>query len=176
MKKFIDKEYDVLEKALTRAESIRKTDDAGYVEGVISLSLSDLIDSDYENFLDLVSHSLIGSVCLSDIKYDIVGCDSADKVLLLVSGHADDIGYINNDIPNNLDVKLSEKFSFKSTQNSFSSEIVYHAEKINEHGDYHVTWKLKTDEESTGSEHYIEAEVKYFIHEGLWIVIQQSKK
>jgi len=174
MKKFIDKEYDVLKKALTRAEVIRGMDDAGYIEGVISLSLASLIDSDYENFLDLISNNLIGSVCLSDIQYEIVGCSSADKVLLLVSGHADDVSCVNDDIPNNLDVKLSEKFSFKSTQNSFSSEIIYYAERINEHEDYHITWKLKMDEEdaNTGSEHYIEAEVKYFIHEGLWIIIQ----
>lgn len=179
MYKFIDTEYTVLSKALTRAEVIRGMDDAGYIEGVVSITLASLIDSDFENFLDLVAERLIGSVCLSDIDYKIVGCASSDEVLLLVSGHADEVADALEDIPDAVDAELPEKFSFTSRQNPLANGIVYKAERANEHGDYHVCWGWDADENSSieefkvNDDYYTEKEVRYFVSSDQWL-IQES--
>lgn len=172
MNKFIDKEYAVLSKPLTRAEAIRGMDDAGYIEGVISISLSSLIDSDYEGFLDLISEKLIGYICLSGINYKIVGCGNDNEVLLLVSGHAEELG----DIPDNIVIELPEKFTFSSAQNSLASGIIYHAERSNEHGDFHVSWGWDADEshgietfEAKGEDYTVQ-EVKHFVNSGQWVI------
>lgn len=86
---FIDKEYPVLQKAYTEDEIESKTDDDRYIEGVIKVSLPDLIDNDLENFLDFISVKLINSVCLMDIQYKIVGCCGDATALILVSGQPD---------------------------------------------------------------------------------------
>lgn len=87
--KFVDKEYPVIQKAYTGEEIEQKTDDDWYIEGVIEVSLSSLIESDFENFLDYLSVKLIDSVCLMDIQYEIVGCCEDDIVLILVSGQSE---------------------------------------------------------------------------------------
>jgi len=177
MKKFLDKEYEVLEKPLTRAEGIRKKDDAGYIEGVISISLSSLVNNDYENFLDLITDELAGSVCLSDIQYEIVGCESSDKILLLVSGHADESSDVLTDSTKDINIDLPVKFNFKTMQNPLAGKTIYQAEKANAHNDYHVTWDLGTDEgdkiNNTGTcgEYYTETEVKFFVNEKQWIIL-----
>lgn len=176
MCKFLDKEYTVLSKSLTRAEVIRGMDDDGYIEGVVKISLASLVDSNFENFLELISEKLIGSVCLSNIDYKIIGCWSSDEVLLLVSGHSDEYADVLEDIPNDVAINLPEKFSFESKQNSVAKGIVYHAEKSNEHGDYHVSWGWDADEKHGRSkfiakgEDYIEKEVKYYISSGQWVI------
>ena len=42
------------------------------IEGVVKVHLSNLIDNDLENFLDLISVGLTGSDLLMDINYDIL--------------------------------------------------------------------------------------------------------
>lgn len=176
MNKFVDTEYAVLSKPLTRTKVIRGMDDNGCIEGVVSISLSSLIDSDYENFLDLIANKLIGSVSLSDIDYKIVGCGSSDEVLLLVSGHADEVADALEEIPDDIVIELPEKFSFTSTRNSLSSGIIYHAGKSNEFGDYHVSWRWDADksrrieEFEAKGEDYTEQEVKYFVSSGQWVI------
>jgi hypothetical protein len=173
----IKKEYEALNKPFTRTEIVRGMDDNGYIEGVISISLSSLINSDFENFLDLISELLIGDVCLSDIGYKTVGYRNSDDILLLVSGHADNVADALEDIPDDITVDLPEKFSFKSRQNSLAGDIVYHAEKTNEFADYHVTWSWEDDEDhgiekfNAKGEDYTKKEVEYFIYSKQWMII-----
>jgi hypothetical protein len=90
MYKFLDDQnYDVLKQPLTKAQMKELQDDAGYVEGVIEISLADMIDNDLENFLDYIAYKLIDSPCLMDIQYSIVGCADEYTVLLKVSGQID---------------------------------------------------------------------------------------
>ena len=84
--KFIGRKYQVLNEPYSKDEIKRNADENGYVEGVIKISLADLIEADFENFLDYISDKLINNVCLMDIHYEIVGAGSDDVVLLRVSG------------------------------------------------------------------------------------------
>ena len=60
------------------------------IEGVVKVHLSNLIDNDLENFLDLISVGLTGSDLLMDINYDILDVSKEEKNMLyiLVSGDA----------------------------------------------------------------------------------------
>ena len=60
------------------------------IEGVVKVHLSNLIDNDLENFLDLISVGLTGSDLLMDISYDILDVSKEEKNMLyiLVSGDA----------------------------------------------------------------------------------------
>ncbi len=68
----------------------------GQVEGYVHMHMSDMIDSSYENFLDILSDALIGNACLQDITYSAVTlCDNEPNTIILkVSGYVDeaDIG------------------------------------------------------------------------------------
>lgn len=60
------------------------------IEWVVKVHLSNLIDNDLENFLDLISVGLTGSDLLMDINYDILDVSKEEKNMLyiLVSGDA----------------------------------------------------------------------------------------
>lgn len=76
-------EFEVLQKPLT-IEEIKervKKEDSTYVEVVVEVSLSQLIDNDLDGFLDLMGEKSVGSVLLQDIQYK------------LVAGH-EDVAYI----------------------------------------------------------------------------------
>lgn len=53
------------------------------IEGVVKVHLSNLIDNDLENFLDLISVGLTGSDLLMDISYDILDVSKEEKNMLL---------------------------------------------------------------------------------------------
>lgn len=89
--KFIaeDRSSDVLLKPLTADEVLLRLDGNDYLEGIVTVDLASLVDSDFENFLNLLSVKLIGNVCLMNITYSIVGCSGDGCVLLLVTGQID---------------------------------------------------------------------------------------
>jgi hypothetical protein len=89
MHTFLGQTYEVLTRPLTAKEAVKAADENGYIEGVIQVKLSDLVNNDYENFLDVISNALFDGPYLSDLQYEIVGCDRQDIVLLLVSGQID---------------------------------------------------------------------------------------
>ena len=64
-----------------------------YVSAVISCHISDMIDRDYEQFLDYIAIQMCNNDLLMDIDYEIVGLDTNDKntVYLLVSGDVSNI-------------------------------------------------------------------------------------
>ena len=64
-----------------------------YVSAVISCHISDMIDRDYEQFLDYIAIQMCNNDLLMDIDYEIVGLDTDDKntVYLLVSGDVSNI-------------------------------------------------------------------------------------
>lgn len=74
-------------------EILKKRDENGRVEGYVHLHISDMIDNTYEDFLDILSSRLIGSVCLSNIDYETVALadDEPNTVILKVSGFVDDM-------------------------------------------------------------------------------------
>lgn len=58
---FADKEYEVLTRPMNRAEIIRNKDENGRINGVVAISLSDLIDGDSDSVRDLLTENLVGS-------------------------------------------------------------------------------------------------------------------
>jgi hypothetical protein len=74
---------------MTRSEIKAKSAD-NYVNEVVPVSLSDLIDNDLEGFLDIVSELLLGEQgVLSDISYDVVGSGMSDDIHIRVEGYAE---------------------------------------------------------------------------------------
>lgn len=53
----------------------------GYVTGNVLLDLNDAIDGDLDYWLDLCSERLTGSICGTDIDYEVVGADDGMLVV-----------------------------------------------------------------------------------------------
>lgn len=72
-------------------EDIQKfSDENHYIEGVVKVHISDMIDNNLEGFLDLISIGLVDSDLLMDVNYSVIGLceDEPDTLYLLVSGDA----------------------------------------------------------------------------------------
>jgi hypothetical protein len=59
-----------------------------YVTGRVAVSFNDVIEADFEVFLDAVSEKLVGSVLLQDISYRVVGVIDDGTVEVEVTGDA----------------------------------------------------------------------------------------
>lgn len=66
-------------------------DENNYVEIQIVVDLSELIDNDLEQFLDLIAERATGSVCLQDVNYGIVSYEGSDTLLMRVTGDISDM-------------------------------------------------------------------------------------
>ncbi|MCA1320547.1 hypothetical protein LC085_11550 [Bacillus tianshenii] len=82
---------NVLKKPMTIEEIKQNKDENNYVEGVLPVSLSNIIDNDLEGFLDIISEDLVGSPTLMDVNYSVVGHQDEWTVLIKVSGDASQI-------------------------------------------------------------------------------------
>lgn len=79
------------EQAKKRRKSVTKAtkphiEDDGLLYGVVEVDLGEIIDHDFEGFLDLLSKRLTGTGVLSDIRYSVVGHKLPDVVLIEVGG------------------------------------------------------------------------------------------
>ena len=76
--------------AKSAEEIIAARDGNNRVEGYISVHISDLINRNYEEFLDFISEELVGSVLLMGTEYEVVGIDETvpNTLILKVSGDA----------------------------------------------------------------------------------------
>ena len=59
------------------------------IKGRILVHVSELVCSNEDAFLDLVSDRLIGNPCLCDIRYTVVGVTEPDTLLIEVAGYLD---------------------------------------------------------------------------------------
>lgn len=82
---------NVLKKPMTIEEIKQNKDENNYVEGIIPVSLSNIIDNDLEGFLDIISEDLVGRPTLMDVNYSVVGHQDEWTVLIKVSGDASQI-------------------------------------------------------------------------------------
>lgn len=70
----------------------RLEDESTYIRGVVPIGLQDIVDNDFETFLDILSENLIGNVCLMDINYKCVGIEDEGQTLLIeVSGDVSNV-------------------------------------------------------------------------------------
>ncbi len=70
--------------------TIANAEENGFVKGYVTLHVSDIIENDYEQFLDLLSEGLVGHVCLMEISYSIVECDDDNSITFYVTGYLPD--------------------------------------------------------------------------------------
>lgn len=81
-----------LENPLSQDEMKDVADEDNYIEGIVAVSDEELFNNDFENFLDLISERLCGSICLMDVQYDMVGVIPEEHLILYsVSGDASNI-------------------------------------------------------------------------------------
>ena len=64
------------------------THDDPFVEGVVRLDFSDIIDRDHEYVLDTLSTKLIARPILMQIEYELLAVEGPDTLLVRVSGDA----------------------------------------------------------------------------------------
>lgn len=83
--KILTKPYTIKEMKANKVDIF----ETQYIEGYIEVSLDEIIKRDYEEFLDLISEKLTGSILLREVVYKIIGLnDQNNNIILFVSGDA----------------------------------------------------------------------------------------
>lgn len=88
----------LLTKPLTMIEMFRSCNEDCYLEGEVLADLSDIINSDYEEFLDLLSVRLTGNPCLMDISYRVVDVLENNLLVISVRGDVSEILEVTSDV------------------------------------------------------------------------------
>ncbi len=90
----LEKRNDSLYPFKEAADIIASRDENNFVEGYIQIHISDMIDNDYEGFLDFISEKLVGSDLLMDVNYEVVAQAKKifpNELILKVTGDASTI-------------------------------------------------------------------------------------
>lgn len=83
--------YILLEQPYT-AEQCRAKENQ-FIEGIVSVPLETVIENDFEGFLDILEHMLIGDLGLvTDMEYSVVGNGMNDMLHIRATGFADLVG------------------------------------------------------------------------------------
>lgn len=91
--------YGVLKRPYTIEELQENMNENCYVTGCIAVPLSDIIDHDLEEFLDLIAMKLTGSELLMDINYNAVAVYDVDSndTSIIIEVHGDVSEIISNE-------------------------------------------------------------------------------
>lgn len=81
--------YKVMERPYREDEIKACMDENGMITGIVRMELSDLIDNDFEGFLDILSEKLIDGLSLMGIAYKIVGFEGDNVLHLKVTGQVE---------------------------------------------------------------------------------------
>lgn len=85
-----------LKKPLTIEQIEAMVDEQNYIEGVVAVKDSELLNLSYEEFLDLLGEKLTGSQCLQEINEVMIGCEPENNLIIYrVSGDATSILDLN---------------------------------------------------------------------------------
>lgn len=90
----LEKRNDNLYPLKEASEILALRDENNYVEGYIRIHINDMIDNDYEGFLDFISEKLVGSDLLMDVNYEVVAQAKKmfpNELILKVTGDASTI-------------------------------------------------------------------------------------
>lgn len=79
------KQHPILSEPYTLEELKQRADDNNIVYGWVSLSLHQVIDTDFESFLDNLSLKLTGTELLSGTNYELI-CNDDDNLIFYVEG------------------------------------------------------------------------------------------
>jgi len=72
-----DRDYTVLTEPLT----IQDVDIEGRLTGIVAVTVGEIIDWEFEEFLDVISDRLCDSSLLMDVDYALIGFDAAEQQL-----------------------------------------------------------------------------------------------
>lgn len=72
LKSELEKRNDSLYPIKEAAEILASRDENNFVKGYIQIHISNMIDNNYEGFLDFISEKLVGSNLLMDVNYEVV--------------------------------------------------------------------------------------------------------
>ena len=90
-----------MDKPYSEEELISLANNNGYITGIIAVPLSNIIDCDFESFLDVLAMKLVNNECLMDISYKAVGISDVESgdtnILIEVSGDVSEIISFNAD-------------------------------------------------------------------------------
>ena len=78
--------YKVMERPYETEEIRALIDENCTISGIVRVELSDLIDNDFEGFLDVLSEKLIDDLSLMETDYKIVGFEGDTILHLKVTG------------------------------------------------------------------------------------------
>lgn len=62
-----------------------------YVEAIVDVALSDVIDHNHDGFLDIIAEEAVGNILLMDISYEVIGVIDAYTIRLKVTGDISDV-------------------------------------------------------------------------------------
>lgn len=79
---------DYLSGPISQEDIQEFSDENHYIEGIVKVHISDMIDNNLESFLDMISIGLVDSDLLMDVNYSVIGLceDEPDTLYLLVRG------------------------------------------------------------------------------------------
>lgn len=80
----------VMTRAYTKKEIEERMDENNFVKGNVPFTMNELIDADYEGFLDLAAERLVNSVMLMEIDTKVVGT-VGETIIVEVSGDASEV-------------------------------------------------------------------------------------
>lgn len=78
-------ELPVLNRPYNRAEVVRKCTAENRISGIVRVSLCDLLEKNWEGFLDQLNEELVGDIMLSDLRYKVVGHKENDLFTTRIS-------------------------------------------------------------------------------------------
>ena len=74
--------FTTLNRPMTLEEiGLEREEEGGCITGWVGIDMEEVIDSNREQFLDLLSIKLVGCELLQDISYDIIGHDESMLVI-----------------------------------------------------------------------------------------------
>lgn len=89
LKKKYEKDY--LETSFTNEEILVVVEDDCILEGKVKVDLSDIIDGDLDDFLDLLDEKLTDALMLQEINYEMIKCIPDESAIIFnVSGDISD--------------------------------------------------------------------------------------
>lgn len=80
----------VMTRAYTKKEIEERMDENNFVKGNVPFTMNELIDTDYEGFLDLAAERLVNSVMLMEIDTKVVGT-VGETIIVEVSGDVSEV-------------------------------------------------------------------------------------
>ena len=78
--------YTIVEHPYTPKGIRSSMKEGGLISGVVKVKLRDIINNDFEGFLDILSENLIGNPCLMGIDYKIVGYEDDSLLHIKATG------------------------------------------------------------------------------------------